>query len=543
MAHAARDVRAAEEPLLAQERAFSGGLMDRAATALAGTVRRRLVVRRGRVVGSTVVALVGPGNNGGDALHALAHLAGRGVRCVAVLTSAEVHGGGLAALTDRGATVLALVDGAPGRRVWVGDALAEAVAADVVLDGLLGIGARGPLREPAAELVRLLGELLDRELAGTGKRADALLPEVVAVDVPSGIGVDDGTVPGPVLRADRTVTFGTAKPGLLLPPAAALAGELELVDLGLAATLAADAAVRRLVADDVPGLWPVPGRTAHKYTRGVVGVVAGTSTYPGAAVLTVAGAQGAGCGMVRYVGPDRVRDAVLAAHPEVVTGGDTDVRVQAWVLGPGLDPADEEQAARARSVLERLGAAGRPEGRVPVVVDAGALALLPDRVPPRVVLTPHAGELARLLSSRGTEVSRDDVDAEPLRHARAAHEATGATVLLKGAVTVVVGPGGTWSQADAPAWLATAGAGDVLAGVLGAVLAGRAGARGGPGGRAGGDPARADDEVAVSAALAALVHGRAAHRACPGGPVTAGDVARALPGTIADLLAGGGRAR
>ncbi|MDT0166404.1 NAD(P)H-hydrate dehydratase, partial [Actinotalea sp. AC32] len=471
MAHAAHDVRAAEEPLLARERTFSGGLMDRAATALAGTVRRRLVARRGRIVGGTVVALVGPGNNGGDALHALAHLAGRGVRCVAVLTSAEVHGGGLAALTGRGATVLALVDGAPGRRVWVGDALAEAVAADVVLDGLLGIGARGPLREPAAELVRLLGELLDRELAGTaGERPDALLPEVLAVDVPSGIGVDDGTVPGPVLRADRTVTFGTAKPGLLLPPAAALAGELELVDLGLSAALDAGAAVRRLVADDVRGLWPVPGRSAHKYSRGVVGVVAGTSTYPGAAVLTVAGAQGAGCGMVRYVGPKRVRDAVLAAHPEVVTGGDTDVHVQAWVLGPGLDPADDEQAARARDVLERLDAADRPEHRVPVVVDAGALALLPDRVPSRVVLTPHAGELARLLASRGTEVSRGDVDAEPLRHARAAHEATGATVLLKGAVTVVVGPGGTWSQADAPAWLATAGAGDVLAGVLGAVL-------------------------------------------------------------------------
>jgi NAD(P)H-hydrate repair Nnr-like enzyme with NAD(P)H-hydrate dehydratase domain len=164
-----------------------------------------------------------------------------------------------------------------------------------------------------------------------------------------------------------------------------------------------------------------------------------------------------------------------------------------------------------------------------VVVDAGALGLLPDRVPPRVVLTPHAGELARLLQSRWVDVDREDVEAEPLRWAREAHQRTGATVLLKGAVTVVVGPHGAFAQADAPPWLATAGAGDVLAGVLGALLAGRT-------------DLDAPDDAARLAAAAACVHGLAADRANPGGPVTAGDVARALPGTVAGLLSGEPRA-
>jgi hydroxyethylthiazole kinase-like uncharacterized protein yjeF len=545
-AFTAADVRAAEEPLLAAERGFPGGLMHRAATALALHVRRLLRRRaggRGGVAGATVVGLVGAGNNGGDALHALALLAGHGVRTVAVLVGARAHEGGLAAFRAAGGRVLRLAaddDAARGGATsstpaWLGDVLAEAAAADVVLDGLLGIGARGGLRGPAAELVQLLAEVLGQlEAAGGGARGTgaagpargegsvALRPAVVAVDLPSGIDVDTGAVPGAVLPADLTVTFGVPKPALLLPPAVHLAGRLEVVDLGLEPVLAAgsaEPAVRRLGPADVADLWPAPGAEAHKYSRGVVGVVAGTPAYPGAAVLTVAGAQGAGCGMVRYVGPDRVRDAVVAAHPEVVTSGDTDVRVQAWVLGPGLDPADEGQARRARAAL-----AAAVAEHLPVVVDAAALGLLPDRVPPHVVLTPHAGELARLLQTRWVEVDREDVEAEPLRWAREAHERTGATVLLKGAVTVVVGPHGVLAQADAPPWLATAGAGDVLAGVLGALLAGRS-------------DLEAPDDAARLAAAAACVHGLAAHRANPGGPVTAGDVARALPGTVAALLA------
>ncbi|WP_069388252.1 bifunctional ADP-dependent NAD(P)H-hydrate dehydratase/NAD(P)H-hydrate epimerase, partial [Cellulosimicrobium cellulans] len=345
----------------------------------------------------------------------------------------------------------------------------------------VGIGASGPLRGVARDLVeRLAAEL---------ERADRR-PVVVAVDTPSGIGVDDGTVPGSVLRADRTVTFGAAKPGLLVPPATHLAGHGAVVDLGLdlpgaGPGGAAGPAVRRLEPTDVAGLWSVPGPADHKYTRGVLGVVAGTSTYPGAAVLVASAAVRTGPGMVRYAGPDDVTHAVLAAHPEVVPG---EGRVQAWSLGsgvppvpgPGEEPVDDGgQHDRVRRALaaavagdeegDEAGSGAAPD--VAAVVDAGALSLLPERCPPSVVLTPHAGELATLLTARGEDASRTDVEAEPLRWARRAHELTGATVLLKGSATLVVGPGVVYAQADAPPWLATAGAGDVLSGVLGVLLA------------------------------------------------------------------------
>jgi hydroxyethylthiazole kinase-like uncharacterized protein yjeF len=510
LGYTAAQVRDAEQPLL--DAGPQGALMQQAAFGLAVRVSRLLVDRRGRVAGSSVVALVGPGSNGGDALHAGAELARRGAGVTVVTTSAAVHDAGLAALRAAGGTVLTVVDGGPGRPVWVGDALAEAVAADVVLDGLLGIGARGALREEAAELVTLLGELLGQDVAPA-------VPDVVAVDVPSGIGVDDGELPGPVLPADLTVTFGAVKAGLLLPPASGVAGDVELVDIGLDLTGVPPVAAR-LETSDVADLWPVPVAASHKYTRGVVGVVAGTALYPGAAVLSTSAAVLAGAGMVRYLGPPPVAQAVLAARPEVVVGHG---RVQAWVLGPGVDPADEEQAAHVRDALAEALAGG-----LPVVADAGALGHLPEHLSPWVVLTPHAGELATLLTARGQDVDRARVEADPVVWARRAHELTGATVLVKGPTTVVVGVGGAvWAQADGPAWLATAGSGDVLAGLLGTLLAGCA------------DEVLEEPElVAALAAAAALVHGRAAHRSNRGGPVHALGVAHALPATIAQLLAG-----
>ncbi|MDM7832116.1 NAD(P)H-hydrate epimerase [Cellulomonas edaphi] len=483
-------VRAAEEPLLAA----GVPLMDRAAFALATRVAGLLRERRGRVGGARVVLLVGPGNNGGDALFAGAFLARRGAEVVALAIDERIHAGGAAALVAAG-----------GRVVPAGRAAAGlASGADVVLDGLLGIGASGGLRGGAAELVDALAQ---RGPAG---------PLVVAVDVPSGIGIDDGEVPGAVLPADLTVTFGAAKPGLLLPPAARLAGRVEVVDIGL--DLAGSPSVARLDAADVAELWPVPPPEAHKYTRGVLGVVAGARRYPGAAVLATTAAVLTGVGMVRYLGD--VGDLVVARRPEVVIGVG---RVQAWVFGPGVSPDDASQRRRIEHAFEGVRERGEP-----AVCDAGALELLPDRVGAHVVLTPHAGELARLLSDRGEHVDRATVEAEPLRWVRLAHDLTGATVLLKGATTIVVGAqGATYSQADAPAWLATAGAGDVLAGLLGALLAGRA------------DDIHEDPSLAAAlAAAAALVHGRAADRANPGGPVSARGVAVALPETIADLLAG-----
>ncbi|MGV8965687.1 MAG: bifunctional ADP-dependent NAD(P)H-hydrate dehydratase/NAD(P)H-hydrate epimerase [Cellulomonas sp.] len=531
LGYTAAQVRAAEQPVL--DAGPADALMQRAAFALAVHVCRALRSRRGRVAGTSVVLLVGPGNNGGDALFAGAELARRGVRVVAIATSAAIHDAGLIALRTAGGRVVSVADDAPGQRmpvpVPVADAVAACAAADVVLDGLLGIGARGALRGPAADVVRALALVpaggdgaeadsdgVDRDSAG-GTAALRARPLVVAVDTPSGIGVDDGVLLEPVLRADLTVTFGAVKAGLLLPPAGAAAGQLELVDLGLDLGRE-EPACARLRGVDVAALWPVPAGAAHKYTRGVLGVVAGTPAYPGAAVLTVTAAVRAGAGMVRFTGSPGVTAVVLAARPEVVAGGG---RVQAWALGPGLDLGDHPQVASARDALARSLSMA-----IPAVVDAGALTGLPDLLAPWVVLTPHAGELAALLAERGEVVERRAIEAEPLRWARRAHELTGATVLLKGATTVVVGVGGAvYAQADGPAWLATAGAGDVLTGLLGALLAGRAA-----------DVVEEPSLAAALAAAAALVHGRAAHRAQPGGPVSALAVADALPGTVAAIL-------
>ena len=515
-------VRAAEEPLLAA----GAPLMERASFALAVQVVRDLRARRRPVRGARVVLLVGAGNNGGDALYAGGYLARRGCAVTAVLVDARAHPGGLSVMRAAGGRVVALGE-EPAREEPGSDGLgpvaAQVAQADVVIDGLVGIGARGPLRGTAARLVDAV-----RTSSGVSGRAR---PWVVAVDVPSGVGVDDGAVPGPVLPADRTVTFGAAKPGLLLPPAAHQAGSVAVVDigLGLGLELAGRPDVRRLEARDVAAAWPVPGPAAHKYTRGVVGVVAGTSTYPGAAVLATSAAVHTGAGMVRYQGPPAVGDAVVAARPEVVTAVG---RVQAWVLGSGVpagpdverDGADDGQRERIRAALAAA-SGGEP---VPAVVDAGALDLVEHPCPPWVVLTPHAGELSTLLRARGEDASRPAVEAEPLRWARRAHELTGATVLLKGAVTVVVGPGVAFAQADAPAWLATAGSGDVLAGVLASMLAARSE-----------EVVAHPERAAEVAAASALVHGLAARRANPGGPVAALDVAAAVAGTVSALLVPG----
>ncbi len=478
-AYSVEDVRTAEG------RAMSGLpdglLMQRAASGLAVAVAELLPAG---VYGARVVLLVGGGNNGGDALWAGARLAARGARVDAVLVAGEAHDEGLAALT------------AAGGRVWRGDGTgtrAALASAQVVVDGLLGIGGRPGLSELAARLVAVVPD-------------DAV---VVAVDLPSGVATDTGETPQDHVWADVTVTFGLAKPCLLLPPADQAAGQVRLVDIGLGAHLRGlTPAIEQWEPADVAAAWPVPGPRDDKYSRGVLGVVAGGSTYTGAAVLCTGAAVRTGAGMVRYVGPQPPTDLVRARWPEVVPGPG---RVQAWVVGPGLDPdADADQRDAAESALAE---------DVPCVVDAGALSLLGDRAAP-TLLTPHAGELARLLSARGDrEVQRAEVEAGPLAHARRAAELTGATVLLKGATCVVVAPDGRVRTApDGPGWLATAGSGDVLAGIAGALLA------------AGLDPLDA-------ASMAVTVHGLAAPRANPGGPVHAEGLLHAVPATIAALLA------
>lgn len=241
----------------------------------------------------------------------------------------------------------------------------------------------------------------------------------------------------------------------------------------------------------------MPEPDAHKYTRGVVGVRAGSRDYPGAAVLCVAGAAAGLAGMVRYDG--EAADLVREAHPEVVVN---DGRVQAWVVGSG-GGADADKALQA-SLADR----------VPIVVDADGLTHVTGPLGVPALLTPHAGELARML-----DVGRAEVEAEQLRCAREAARRFGCVVLLKGRHTLVAAPDGDVrvSTVGVP-WLATAGSGDVLAGLCGALLA------------AGLTPLDAGS-------VGAWVHGAAAATTGRGGPVTAGDVARAIPDVCRTLLA------
>ncbi|WP_210508629.1 ADP/ATP-dependent (S)-NAD(P)H-hydrate dehydratase [Naasia sp. SYSU D00057] len=258
---------------------------------------------------------------------------------------------------------------------------------------------------------------------------------------------------------------------------------------------------------------PVPGD--DKYSRGVVGILTGSARYPGAAVLGVEGAARAGTGMIRYLGDEGAARFVLQRRPEAVTAPG---RVQAWVIGSGMDA--EQRSGELREQIEAALSQG-----LPVVLDAGALDLARGTEGPTLV-TPHAGELAKLLGDRGVEVERRAVEADGAGWAARAAELLGVTVLLKGSTTFVVRPDGSGHRLQAgPAWLATAGSGDVLAGILGALAA-----------------ARSDDLVADPARFArvaaagAWLHGRAGERASGGGPLVALDIAEALPGAIAALL-------
>ncbi|MDR2348436.1 MAG: bifunctional ADP-dependent NAD(P)H-hydrate dehydratase/NAD(P)H-hydrate epimerase [Bifidobacteriaceae bacterium] len=548
--YTAAQIAAAEKAVMAD--LPPGELMSRAALAAANVCLRELRRRRSNAAGGSVTLLVGTGSNGGDALFAGTHLRRRGVAVTAVATGNRVHPAGRAALEQAGGRLVTISEGGPGEFSPIERVAEEAIACDVIVDGLLGIGARGPLTGHAAGLVTTL--IVEAGLAAPPRYRRASKPTVVAIDLPSGVGVDDGAVAGQVLPADITVTFGTYKPAALLPPASGLFGRIELIDLGLTPRLreGGEPAARRLEATDALELWPVPRRADHKYTRGVLGVVAGSETYPGAAVLTTSAAVATGVGMVRYLGPDRAVERVLSRRPEVVPGGG---RVNAWALGPGVAPGADDQVGRIGRALEWA-----TSGRVPTVLDAGGFQLLPaapQRLEPWIVLTPHAGELANLLADRGVPVERSEVEARPAHYTRLAAELVGGTILLKGPATVVAGQDGSlFVQDDGVPWLATAGAGDVLTGVIGALLAGH------------NDSAAIVPELPPQlAALGALVHGRAGRRAaglidaarsqgqagrdgrratcparagCParaiGRPISALDVVDALPDTIDELL-------
>lgn len=505
-AYTAASIYDAEAPALAA----GEPLMARAARALADAVTRETPP------GGRIAVFAGKGNNGADGLYAAAHLAREG-RVVTVVTAFD-------AAADLGVTSAALAAAIEvGARVVDGeddDAVRLAAEAQVWVDALTGIGMRPPARGRLGELLALLSRI--RASAPAAQR-----PLVIAVDIPSGLGADSGAIPGPVLPADHTVTFGGFKAVQLLPPAAALCGQVQIVDIGIGAEFDRQpGAVHRVEEADLRRAWPRPGPSDHKYTRGVVGVVTGSDDYPGAAVLSAHGALGCGPGMVRYTG--EVAEAVIRAHPEVITQPG---RVQAWVVGSGITGRSSSAAPGVETAIGEAMHAG-----VPVVVDAGALewvergAIAGFEATPRVVLTPHAGELAALLARCGVDAERGAIEADPGRWAVHAADITGASIVLKGGTTLIAAEGRVFSQADGTPWMATAGSGDVLSGVLGAVLAGWQIQQ-----ETGGRSTWPGLSHAIAAGVA--LHGFAGVAASRGGPTTASEIARELSPTIARILA------
>ncbi|HEY9351922.1 MAG TPA: bifunctional ADP-dependent NAD(P)H-hydrate dehydratase/NAD(P)H-hydrate epimerase, partial [Nocardioides sp.] len=397
-----------------------GALMQRAAAGLAYAVIGHLRGRGlGGAYGKRIVLLVGSGDNGGDALYAGALLARRGARVEAWLLSDRAHAGGVAALKAAGGTVSPV------------STSSTTGAFDVVVDGIVGIGGKPGLRPDAEAALALLAGI-----------------PVVSVDTPSGVCVDSGEVDGAHVTADLTVTFGTYKPCHLLDPAASACGTVQLVDIGLRLPTPA---VESLEAADVADLVPRPAPDGHKYSRGVVGLRVGSATYPGAALLAVSGANTGLAGMVRYVGT--ASEWVKRHNPEVVGDG----QAQAWVVGSG-------SADGANSALAFARASG-----VPLVIDADSLRALNGPLGVPAILTPHAGELAALIRE-----DRGEIEARPLHYARLAAKRFDAVVLLKGRRTTIASP-----DPDTPvrvnttgtSWLATAGSGDVLGGLIGSLLA------------------------------------------------------------------------
>jgi NAD(P)H-hydrate epimerase len=433
-------------------------LIDRAA----GAVARAALSLLGGGYGRRVVVVAGRGNNGNDGRVAAAKLRRRGVR-------------------------VSIVE--------AGDPPSRLPRCDLVLDAAYGTGFRGSYVAPV---------LPDPE------------PPVLAVDIPSGLVGLTGEASGSPLTARRTVTFAALKPGLLLADGPGFAGEVEVADIGLDVSSARAHLVERA---DVAAWWPDRPRAAHKW-QAAVWVVAGSPGMTGAAHLATRAAQRAGAGYVRLstpgAGTDPGAPTEAVGVPVPGTGWAAQVlegceRFGALAVGPGLGTADATQA-EVRELVAASPIALVADGDALTALAGGdgvvaALAGRPAGAPP-VVLTPHDGELARLLGRKPGP--------DRLAEARDLAEATGAVVLLKGPATVVASPDGSVLVTDTgDARLATAGTGDVLTGTIAAALA-----LGIPAPRA--------------AAAGAFVHGRAGALSWRRGLV-AGDVAGQLPAALADL--------
>ena len=411
-----RAILTAEEMRAAEAAAIAAGtpvetLMERAGIAAAEAIWR---------YSGPLPALIlcGPGNNGGDGYVVARELAGRGV---------PVR---VAALSEpKSAAAIAARDSWGGKA----EALADAKPAPLLIDALFGTGLGRPLDDAVAQrLCALANEARIR----------------IAIDLPSGAATDDGAILSAVPDFDVTVTFQTLKPSHRLQPAAGHMGRIVIADIGIPAA-------SRLNEIGRPSL-AAPGPDVHKYRRGYVAVLAGEM--PGASGLAAAAAARAGAGFVRLFAPGVVSGLPSAVVQSPGAEYARDDRIGALVVGPGLG-----LGARGEELL-----ACAVSGGTPLVIDADALNLLSRSALPSFkeapILTPHAGEFERLFGKlAGSKVER----------ARDAAERSGAVILYKGADTVVAAPDGRAAIASpAPHWLASAGTGDVLAGIVAAMRAG-----------------------------------------------------------------------
>lgn len=462
------------------------GVPERVLMESAGRAAALVVARTcpsGRIVGA-----IGPGNNGGDAVVMLRTLAAWGREVVAVpVGEAEIRADLLHGWT------------LPVER----DLAAACRGASVVVDGILGTGATGAPRPPAAAAVEAMN--------GSGAA-------VVALDGPTGVDLSDGSIAGAAVRADLTITFGAPKRGLLVHPGRARAGRVVVVETGFPPYPGAPAAAL-VTAEWAASRLPTVAPDAHKGAVGQLLVVAGGRGMGGAAIMTAMGALRTGAGLVRVAAAEENRLALHAAVPEAVfVGDDLEAGIaasDAVVIGPGLGTEDAA-LARLRQVLD----AG-----LPALLDADALNLL--AADPALIgdggghllLTPHPGEAARLL-----DVATRDVTRAPFEAAARIAERFRCPVLLKGAPSLVAAPGEqTLVGTTGHSGVATGGMGDTLSGVAGALLAA-------------GLPPRDAGAVALHFA------GRAAELAGRGRSLLPRDVAEALPDALseepADLGAG-----
>ncbi|MFT8395532.1 NAD(P)H-hydrate epimerase [Propionibacterium sp.] len=416
-----------------------------------------------------VLVVAGPGNNGGDGLFAARALAAAGHQVSLWFTSSRWHRAGRDAALTAGCTEVSAVE-----------AIAGLDRTHLVIDAVLGIGGRAGLRPAVAEFARACSDL------GT---------PVLAVDIPSGLAAD--SVGGPddeCFHATRTITFGALKLCHVAQPAAGHCGRVQCTDIGVRVRGAKTWMAERA---DVAQRWPVPDALSDKYSRGVLGIDTGSERYPGAGILSTTGALYTGAGMLRFRGARATAQIIASTMPSVTFGAG---RVQAWVVGCGWGHGD---AARLAAALA---------DDLPAVIDADAIGVLPERLPEGCLLTPHAGELARLLG-----IERSEVTADPVSAARRAAQENSTVVLLKGATQYVAEPDGQVTIAvPGPSWTAQAGSGDCLAGICGTLLAA-------------GLPAR------WAGVLGASVQALAAE-AMPG-PWPPDVLAHRLPGVIAGLVA------